>query len=189
MTCPQIIGVTGRKFNGKDTIAELLCKKYDYIQVTFAGLLKDICKHLFKFTDEQLYGSLKEVEDPFWKVTPRDVFQYIGTDLFRKQMGKLIPGLGENFWVMCLKREIYDIINKNPNSKIVISDVRFPNEVDLVKELGGDVIRVTRESVNNVDNHESEKLIETLVVDKDFTNNTTVEDLHNAVHHWLKSLA
>lgn len=95
------IGICGRKFNGKDTLAEYLVKNHGYEQMAFAKPIKDISKILFGFNDEQLYGSKKEEIDERWNTTPRQMMQYIGTDMFRKD-----PGFGEHFWVKCLYEQI-----------------------------------------------------------------------------------
>ena len=60
---PQVIGVAGRKFNGKDTFSDRLVEKYGYVKVSYAEPIKVMCKTLFGFTDEQLYGSKKEELD------------------------------------------------------------------------------------------------------------------------------
>lgn len=179
---PQIIGITGRKYNGKDTVADYLCKEYGYIKLSFAGPIKQICKILFGFNDEQLYGSLKEDIDTRWEQSPRKLMQYIGTELFRQRMANILPGIGENFWIKCLMEQVNTMIKENPNARIVIADVRFHNEVDAVKNCGytNAVIRVTRPSVNtnNTDCHESELLIEHLKVDEDIMNDTDLNTLY-----------
>jgi hypothetical protein len=184
---PQIIGVTGRKFNGKDTLAEYLKKKYGYQQMMFAKPIKDLCRLIFGFNEEQLYGSTKETLDERWGVTPRDMFQYIGTEMFRKMMANKIPGIGEGFWIKCLMEQVKSILRENPDARIVISDVRFPNEIDVIRQLGGLLIRVKRPSVNNsTDVHESEIYIEQLEVDFELLNDSTIDSLYNKFDGLLK---
>jgi len=185
---PQIIGITGRKFNGKDTLAEYLVEKYGYTQLSFAGPLKDICGILFGFDYEQLYGSEKETIDPRWNVTPRDMFQYVGTELFRNMMGKKIPDIDNNFWVKCLMERINRIMKINPDCKIVISDVRFENELNAIKSLDNNItIRVTRPSMNKTtDTHESELYIEKLNVDHDILNDGSLDDLYEKLNKLIK---
>jgi len=59
----SLIGFLAKKRHGKDTSADYLVKKYNYKKLSFAKPIKDACKILFGFTDEQLYGNLKEVKD------------------------------------------------------------------------------------------------------------------------------
>jgi hypothetical protein len=177
----NIIGITGRKFNGKDTLGLYLIEKYSYNRLGFADSLKEACKCIFTFTDEQLYGNEKEIEDSYWKVTPRKIFQYIGTELFRNQLHVIMPDVKENIWVEVVKKQILDKIKQNSNTKIVITDVRFQNEVDMIHELGGIIIKVNRKSVNNnIDTHSSELEIDKLNIDIVLDNDNTIEDLYKA---------
>lgn len=84
--------------------------------------------------------------------TPRKILQVIGTDVFREVCG-------ENFWVDQLKSD----------EKVIATDVRFPNEAQRIKDLGGILVRV--KSINdNVDNHESEQHISTIECDYEILN-------------------
>lgn len=183
---PQIIAITGRMRNGKDTLANYLIEKYDYKQLSFAEPIKQISMILFSFTNEQCYGNEKDCIDERWKVTPRKVFQYIGTDLFRKQMKEILPNIEENFWVKVLQEKIKVELNKNKNSRFVISDMRFFNELTGLKKLAEELnislmsIRVTRPSINQETIvHESESNINKIEVDYDILNDKTISDLYD----------
>ncbi|AYV83556.1 MAG: deoxynucleoside monophosphate kinase [Hyperionvirus sp.] len=191
MNLPNIIGVTGLKFNGKDTIADYLCERYGYTRVAFADPLKEICGTLFGFSREQLYGDLKEVADPEWfDVTPRKILQFVGTELFRENMSKLHLSFRDEFWLLCAKKKINDLLSKDPNVRVVVSDVRFPNECAMIAKLGGVVVRVTRPSINiTTDLHSSEKCIPTLEVSSELFNTGTVPDLHKLVDKYIKQLS
>ena len=178
----NVIGITGRKYNGKDTIGKLFVDEFGFTQLAYADPLKDVCKNIFGFDNDQLYGNKKEVVDDFWKVTPRKVLQFVGTNLFREQTHQVIPHVGKDLWVQVMKKKILDGLKNNPTAKFVVTDVRFQNEADLIKELGGIVIRVTRDSVNDyIDSHQSESMIDGLNVDCDVKNNGTIEELYNNV--------
>jgi len=178
MIYPKIIAISGRKGNGKDTLGEYFVKKHGYKRIAFADALKDACKCIFGFSDEQLYGELKEVDDEFWKTSPRIILQYVGTNLFREQLFQIMPWLEKDIWVNVVKKKILDEWKIDPSICFVITDVRFINELEFVKSFDGISIRVTRPSVNNIiDPHPSELQIETLPVDYDILNNQTKEDL------------
>ena len=176
---PQIIGITGRKFNGKDTLGNYLVNNYNYMKLSYAEPIKEISRILFGFNDEQLYGGLKEIIDENWNTSPRTIMQFLGTEIFRKQMNQVIPDIGENFWIKCLEVKMLNILKENPSQKFVICDVRFPNELEAIKKLGGIVIRVKRDLNTNNDTHESEKYIENLDVNYEFSNNGTVQQLYD----------
>jgi hypothetical protein len=183
----QIIGITGKKFSGKDTTGEYLIDKYNYKRFAFADVIKDICKTIFGFDDEQLHGNKKETVDEYWDTTPRELLQFIGTDLFRNQIGTVLPKIGENIWVEVLKKKIIDRLKNNPDEKIVVTDVRFQNELQMIKDLGGCIVRINRTSEINISNenssnvHISESFIDDFAVDYDILNNGSLEDLHEKI--------
>uniref|UniRef100_A0A6C0EFE5 Deoxynucleoside monophosphate kinase n=1 Tax=viral metagenome TaxID=1070528 RepID=A0A6C0EFE5_9ZZZZ len=179
-----VIGITGKKGHGKDTVGKIL-NKYGYKRIAFADPLKEACRCIFGFTDEQLYGDEKEKTDPFWNVTPRHILQYVGTDLFRDQLGFVVPDLGKDIWIKSAEKHI----ESSGFDKIVITDVRFQNEVDMILKKGGYVVRVTRPSIKSGDTHVSETHIDDLVVNNDILNDGTIEDLEQKVKDILISLA
>lgn len=175
---PKIIGITGKKFNGKDTLGNYFVEQMNYKRIAFADPLKDACKCIFGFTEEQLYGDKKEVVDDFWRITPRQTLQFVGTDLFRNNMNKLIPDIGNDIWVEVVRKKIITELEKNPNTCFVITDIRFQNELDMIHQLGGKVIRVKRNSLNNYDDqHQSEAFIDKLQVDYEINNDNTKDEL------------
>jgi hypothetical protein len=176
----RIIGITGQKFSGKDTLGSHFVKNYNYEQIAYADALKDAVKCIFDFDDEQLYGSKKEEIDEFWGTTPRQVLQFVGTDLFRNHTHELMPNVGKDIWIQVVKRKIMNKMKKNPNVCFVITDARFHNEVDVVKQLGGTVIKLRR-NTGCQDNHESETLIDSLPADYEFENNGSKEELYEKV--------
>lgn len=188
MIYPQIIGITGNKQNGKDTLGNYLIEKHGYIRVAFADAIKDMLKPTFGFTDEQLNGSLKEIIDPFWNVSPRKVLQYVGTELFRDNISNLLPQVESNFWVFIVKKKIFDILKINSQAKIVITDIRYQNELDLINEIiiylkSGTTIRIERPFIKNdsVLNHSSEINIEKLNVQLTIINNSSIEHLQSCI--------
>jgi len=180
----QFIGVTGKKFNGKDTISDYICGKYNFKKVAYATPLKDACRVLFDFSEEQLYGNLKETYDDRWGIAPRQAYQHIGTNLFRNQLHNLLPKVGNNFWVKCLEEMVKKIVADDPKTRIIVSDIRFQNEVDSLKNLFTNckIIRVKRPYMISNDTHDSEKFIDDLkYIDCEIENNGTLESLYNKI--------
>lgn len=185
-----IIGVLGRKGSGKDTLADYMCANHNFKKLVLAEPLKDACKLLFNFSDEQLYGNLKEDIDPRWGTSPRIVLQYLGTDIFRRDINKIIPSSAGNFWVNLMANKYLTMIeeNKGTDVKAVVSDVRFQNEIDRIHELGGIIIKVNRPSISNSDAHESEKNIDTLEADYVISNDGTKEELYKKLDNIIKEI-
>jgi uridine kinase len=181
-----LIGIAGQKYNGKDTIADYLVSTYGFIKISFADKLKEMCKVLFNFTDEQLYGSQKETIDNYWNIAPRDVFQYFGTDIMRNDIKKILPSIENDFWIKCTFKQIDNFIKENNNCKIVIADVRFPNEVNAIKSYNGHIIRVIRPSIQNDDFHESESQIPFLNVDYEIINDNNINELYKKIDNILQ---
>lgn len=175
----MLFGILGRKSSGKDTTADYMCTKYDFNKLVLAQPLKDACKILFNFSDDQLYGNSKELIDPMWGTSPRIVFQYLGTDVFRRDIHKIIPDINDNFWVNLMASRYLEM--KKTNGSVVVSDLRFQNEIDKIHELGGIVIKIIRPSLSNVDVHESEKNIDLFDADYVITNDTTIDDLYRKI--------
>jgi len=132
----QIIGIGGKARSGKDTVGRFLIKRHGFRQTAFAESLKEACKAIFHLGDEHLYGALKETRHEFWKTTPRDILQRVGTEALRR-------GFDEQVWIKSVEYRI----KKNPNVSWVITDVRFPNEADVIKQWGGKVYLVTRPGI------------------------------------------
>lgn len=140
----MIIGICGFIGSGKDTIADFLVSHHGYRRESFAGTLKDAVASVFGWDRIMLEGTTKasrawrEQEDEWWserlgtKVTPRLVLQLWGTDVCRK-------AYHDDIWIASLENKLRKI-----EDDIVISDCRFPNEIQAIKNLGGEVIRVIR---------------------------------------------
>ena len=149
----KIIGVAGWKAAGKDTIGKYFIDNHGYTKDSFAASLKDLVASVFCWDRELLEGATKEsrewreTPDGWWeehlnwinhpgyklseRFTPRFALQYIGTQVFRENMDY-------NIWVSSLKRRLLN------NKKVVLTDVRFPNELQMVKDLGGILVWVKR---------------------------------------------
>ena len=177
---PQIVGITGKKFHGKDTLGLILENNYGYIRVAFADTLKDACMVMFDLTHEQVYGNNKETVDDFWKTTPRTILQYVGTDLCRNQLSTIMPHINDNIWVDVVKRKIINKQKKDPAAKFVITDVRFQNEIDFIKSIGGQIIRIQRQSMQHEDSHSSEANIDLFEVHHEIENDKDVDHIHTS---------
>jgi hypothetical protein len=210
----MLLGLCGLMGSGKSTVASYLVSEYHFIELSFAGLLKDVVSLLFDWPRDVLEGDTPESRewrntvDEWWSqrlsidhLTPRMMLQRFGTDLVRQ---KFHP----DFWVIALERKIVRLMKTHTN--IVISDCRFENEVDLLHQLGGLVVRVEREtpewsnlasiacfsnnpeevhnaqqSLHHRNIHESEWRCVSLLTDLSLYNEGTKEDLHHNVDRFM----
>lgn len=182
----SLIGFMGIKKSGKDTCADHLVQNYNYVKKSFSDPLKRACQELFLFTDDQTYGSQeqKETPDPRWfGCTPRLALQYVGTDLLRDQLSNIMPELGTNIFTHNFKLWYNHEIEQNPELKVVVSDVRFANEVDFIHSLGGIVIKISRPNLTNDDQHLSETELQNIKsFDMEICNDLTLKELYEKIN-------
>jgi hypothetical protein len=173
----MIVGLLGEKGTGKDTSADYIVQKYNFIRYAFANPIKEACRHMFGFNDEQLYGKLKDVADKHWGITPRQAFQVVGTNFAQFILPEQLPELkqfGRYFWV----HRFLQFHSQNPNKDIVISDVRFQHEVNAIKKLDGIIIKIYKKT-DSSDTHVSETEVNTIKnFDYIVNNNETINSLH-----------
>ena len=196
----MIIGICGLIGSGKDTIADHLVKDHKFVKISFADKLKDTVATLFEWDRDLLDGKTeqsrlwREQEDHFWskelkkKVTPRYVLQVFGTECMR-------DGFYDGIWVSMLKKKV----TENPDINWVIPDVRFENEVKVLKEIGGEVWWVKRGQLpmwfrmyqdigqKPKDVHASEWAWANTNFNAVFENNSTINSLKNQVQDHLVS--
>lgn len=178
---PKLIGITGLKRSGKDTCGLFLINNHNYVKYSFAGALKNACSEIFMFDYEQTEGSKKEDHDERWNINPRKVFQRFGTEIFRDNLEQFFPEMKHikhNFWIYRFKIWYEKQLELNPNIRVVISDVRFQNEADIIKELGGILIKVYRKNLKNNDTHSSETNIMKIKSDFMIYNDSTIENYY-----------
>ena len=192
----MLIGLMGTMGSGKSTCANYLINQYHFVEKTFADPLKKACKIIFLLDDQQIYGTQqqKEASDPRWfGCSSRTMLQFVGTDLFRQQLHKIMPELGENIFIRHFELWYQQIIIENPDIKIVISDIRFQNELDIVKKMGGTVIKIVR----NLDDRtpfESSKhcseanQVNVIGYDYVIENNESIDKLHEILDQILKKI-
>ena len=165
MIRPYLIGFAGVAGSGKTTLAQHLEKRWGYNRTSFAAPLKEALQGLFMLSKEQLTDfDAKEAIDPRWGYSPRTLMQTFGTNFIREM-------IDEDFWV---KRMGYLIEEQHQYSKIVIDDVRFPNEANLIRVAGGKIIHVIRDDnpyQTSNPNHASEQILDILTGDFTVTNN------------------
>ena len=140
----KLIGIAGKSGSGKTALADgLEIASPDMYLMSFADPLKAACSEAFQIPEENFYLlGLKEVPDPFWGVSPRQIAQFVGTELFRERIVNLLEEkFDQDFWIASMVRSL-DALEMC--ERCIIPDVRFPNEVDFILANGGSVIHLTR---------------------------------------------
>lgn len=166
-----IIGFCGPEMSGKDTCANYLTEKYDFEHRKFATKMRETICALFGITDDDYdefkFSGLITLDIPTRdsiQVTGRQFLRLLGTEVGRTLYGK-------DFWVnLALPPGSY--IGK----KIVISDVRFPNEFKRISDLGGVIVQVVRPGYEYSSEHKSDE--PPPYIDIKLLNDDTLEDLY-----------
>lgn len=177
-----IVGICGPKFSGKDTAAATLCRSFQYVQASFASFLKEACRSIFMLSHNQLHGDEKETLDERWGITPRQILQKVGTELFRQRLPEVLPQLNlggdGSLWCHCMRLWLETF--ETPQ-RIVITDVRFRDEEALIRSLGGKIVRIERASRPVSDDHASEVEQAAIVADYVIHNDGSYADLAREV--------
>ena len=147
----HIVGLVGPAGSGKTTVGNYLVEKYGYRRMAFADSLKDMIITAGICTHDECYGKKTEYS--------RKMLQLIGTEVFRKQVHS-------EYWIQQMGKKLSAL---PPDAKVVIDDIRFPNEAKLVRAYPGSLL-VKLERADFVDEtagttHESESLLHTIGTD------------------------
>jgi dephospho-CoA kinase len=201
----MIIGFVGFIGSGKDTAADYLVNFHGFRRDSFANTLKDAVAAVFGWDRTLLEGRTtqarewREQVDPWWaerlampNLTPRLILQLWGTEVCRQ-------GFHDDIWIASIENKM-----RKTTDNIVISDVRFPNEINAIHKAGGKVVRVVRgdnpewyQDAHNVNQgpgnmnwslskmrmeklqiHASETAWIGKGIDLEIDNNGTIDDLH-----------
>jgi hypothetical protein len=135
-----IIGLSGLIGSGKNTAADYLKRSHGYTQLAFADALKDTVGNIFRWPRHLLEGDtdesriFRETIDQWWgrrlgikNFTPRYALQHIGTDVFRQHFS-------DSIWILCVESKIAEL--QEHGYSVVVTDVRFPNEMSALRSLG-----------------------------------------------------
>ncbi len=180
----MIIGLSGYARSGKDTVANHLVDKYGFTKVSFAQPMRDALYALNPIVGVQQklggtatislravideYGGWDEYKETPWGNEIRGLMQRFGTEVGREQFSP-------TFWV----DRAMAVAAKHRN--VVFSDVRFPNEMSTLKNVGGLVWRVSREGIDPANRHASETALDDAVFDVNLSNNGDMQTLHKSI--------
>ena len=136
----MIIGIMGKIGAGKTTLGNILMSNHGFVEYSFAMPLKKIALVL-GFTQSQVYGTqAQKLEvNKQWGVSGREFMQTFGTEVCKGFLPTVLPTFND-IWVQQFKH--YYANNKHVN--IVIPDVRFQDEAQAIREIGGILVNIHR---------------------------------------------
>lgn len=184
------IGLTGYAQSGKDTVGQML-GRYGFERIAFADPLRAGILGVDPWVNtgttgassarHEGYSRLSELVEKYgWDEAKvrfpevRRLMQAYGTEGGREVHGT-------NCWTDIAVRKIYE------HPRCVVTDVRFPNEVELIKGLGGQVWRIERPGTGPVNAHVSDD-VGRLDVQQVIVNGAGLHELATSVDHLVSEL-
>lgn len=181
-TTPLIIALAGPARSGKDTVAQYLIERHGFEAVAFADPLRAMLAEGFDLDDSHFHAH-KEDPLPWLGLSPRRLLQTLGTEWGRS--------LHPDIWVLLMQRRLDDYAG--PEDRIVITDVRFDNEADWVRQRGHlwhiqrpDPLRVGFSDTARA--HASEAGVHKLPGDRLIYNDSTLEHLYAQIDTQVRLL-
>ncbi|TGE29803.1 deoxynucleotide monophosphate kinase family protein [Hymenobacter metallicola] len=202
---PKIIGLSGRRGSGKDTVANLI--KYLTLQQDYPGVWADQSLDFFlsnahtwvsPYTCRSFAGKLKKFAQELtghmdvysqagkttflseWGMTVGELLQKLGTDAIR-------DGLHKDAWILAC------FAGMEEDQKYIITDCRFPNEAEAIRARGGLLLRIEGDPLKQQgdgtrdDSHPSETALDDYpYFDAIIDNSGTLDQLKGHVELLLK---
>lgn len=183
-----LIGLSGYARSGKDTVAKILQEKYEFTPLSFTTALNDVLLATDPYVDFDHQGPRRlssVINNVGWE-RAKDVYpevrrlqQRLGTDGAREH-------IDDDVWIQALYNNNVDLIE---NGLVAITNVRFPNELDFVKDfMGGYTIRVERPGYTPANGHISDTALDGYEFDVVIQNDGSLDDLEQKVIEVYESL-
>lgn len=175
---PHLLGICGRMQSGKDTLGEYLVREQDYRRMAFADKVKEAVVAFDPLMQAGELGGvirLSSYRMPY--ETPVELCNRIKNTVpeLRRAMQAMGDEVGRQlfgptFWI---DQVLVDA--QKYRGRVVITDVRYPNEADAIKAAGGYMMRITRPGLVMASNHPSESMVDECKVDYEVVNDGTLE--------------
>ena len=180
---PRVLGLAGHAGVGKNAAADYLCSAYGYRQIALAGSLKASLLMLDPLvqigTSQVAVRRLSKIVNAIgWDAAKR---RYPEVRALLQRYGDAVRFLYPEIFVHYVNR----VIAAAPNVRVVVTDVRFPNEATELDNGDALIVEIIRPAVGAVNAHPSEQPLPRRLVDDMIVNDGTLEDLHRAVDDLL----
>lgn len=172
----KLIGITGRAGSGKDTVAAYMCANYGFESLAFADPIRAGMRAIVGLEDYQFSHPHKEVVLEEFGKSPRQMMQALGTDWARSLVH-------QDFWIILAGKEISSL--QDDYIEVVVTDVRFENEAEFLRNKGGEIWHINREGAGTPHSHASEAGIQRKPEDKVLDNNSSLYALFRQVDNLL----
>lgn len=184
----ELIGIGGRLSNGKDVVADYLVEKHGYTKIGFSDPLHEammklnplVCPATEDDGGDQGFWRYASATEQLGYVESKDAFpeyrrllQVFGTEVMRDMFGK-------NVWVDIAAKRIKGLFMDG--KKVVITGVRYSNEIDMIDDLLGESWWVERPGYPvGTTNHPSENTLDADHFERTIMNDGDLEQLYKNV--------
>lgn len=186
----KLIGIAGLARSGKDTAGYFLSSEFGMYKYAFAEPLKRMLKAVF---GDNFHDGDREAIDPVSGISYRRLMQTLGTEWGRNQVHpQLWTNIVQEKWEWIKAGAPADVpfgvckgmpeadVNVAPFKGLVITDVRFENEAQWIRDQGGTVLHIMRpgERPVGVEGHLSEGGVQRMAGDYAIVNGGSIDQLH-----------
>lgn len=175
----MIIALHGAKGSGKDEFFKIASERNPNLKkIAFADPIKHHICNIFGLDSELAYDQFKRAElrsnlgDKYFQVDGRRVV---------REIGMLMRSYNEDQFTEYVEDAVYS----DPNATWIITDCRFPNEVDMVRKLGGCIVKIKRPGID-YDGHVTESELPDNEVHFVIDNDGSLEDYKNKIINFLE---
>lgn len=174
----SIVGFTGKMGVGKSTAVSYLKNAKDAVKpVRFAGVLYEL--------QGMIYDRIKDVHRAPNPLKDRKLLQWLGTEWGRS--------ISPTLWIDLWRQEVFKY---QANGFIILAeDVRFDNEAEAIRGLGGKVIEITASTIddrdvvtNGIAGHASEAGVNRALIDYSISNDGSLDQLKAKLDNMWKEL-
>ena len=189
----MIIGISGKAGSGKDTVAKMLEVLYANPDISYEDFANKRYKNFADIQIVHFADALKETAQVLFRLGEWETNTQEGKKTTINWIGKtvreLLQGIGQglrdaidsDLWVKIL------FANTEGWSNYIIADVRYPNEIKAIKERNGILLRIDRKGAG-AGNHSSETALDDYKEwDVHIENNSSIEDLFEAMRIFTKN--
>lgn len=170
----MLIGLTGPAFSGKDTVGWFLTLQHGFTAKAFADPLRDGLRKMLGLLESDFLPDNKERTIDWLGKSPRELLQSLGTEWGRDLVHRQV-------WVRRMAMRIQDDLHAD--KLIVITDVRFVDEAELIHRFGGHIWQILRPGSETTEHsdHRSEQELVRIVPDTVILNDGTIKQLGEKV--------
>lgn len=174
----KLVGLSGLKESGKSSAAAALVED-GWLKVSFADPIREALIALNPLVEVDEGGNYYTFNESLvvlgWTRAKRELPEFRRLmQVFGTEVGREI--IGQDIWVDIARKKVLDLLISGHS--VVLDDVRFGNEADMIRILGGQVVMIERPGTVQMD-HSSEKL--DFTTDHQIYNRGSIESLHSMI--------